>query len=234
MTPALELRRIRTRSNRSLSLSVAPGQRVGLVMAGTAGSDELSDAIAGRAWLDEGAVLIGGADVSVASETERARAGLVVLGSTPQVFSQLSVFENVMVATTLWPRLRRRLAEAHARRALARAGLAEQSQTLAGSLNLTDLRRLEIACVVAVPRRAVVVAQLSFGLDATTRRDLAELLASVTIEGAGLLWLDRVETPPLPVDRLLVIDRGAIVADGVPAGVLAGPEVRNLRVAGHW
>ena len=229
MFAALELRQIRSTHLRGLSLTVEPGQRVGLVGPAGAGKSELAAIIAGSTQPREGWVVVDGVDVTHRGPTERAGLGLSCLTQRPDFLPTLTVFEHVLLATKARGRLSRRLALAHASRIVSVSGLVTHADRPAGELDLAGSRRLQVAQILAAPRRLVVVDELSWGIDAPTRHELGTLLMSATREGAAILWLDVPEMPPLPVDRLVVLVEGRLVADGQPARVLAGAELRQLK-----
>ena len=203
--------------------------RVGLVGPPGAGKSQLTAIIVGTVEPREGRVVVDGIDVTVAGPSQRARLGLSWLTQRPDLLATMTVYEHVLMATKARGRLTRRLALAHTNRVVSVSGLVGHADRLASELDLAGQRRLQVAQILAAPRRLVVVDELSWGIDAPTRHELGTLLMSATREGAAVLWLDVPETPPLPVDRLVVLVDGRLVADGQPARVLAGAELRQLK-----
>ncbi|MPY93086.1 MAG: ATP-binding cassette domain-containing protein [Acidimicrobiia bacterium] len=227
MPPVVELQQVRGGGLRGVDLRVEPGERVGVVGLAGSGASSVVPLVVGTAEPDAGRVVREGRDVTGRPVGDRP-GGLGWVGRAPHPFSGLSVYENVLVAALANRRWRRRFAEAHARRAVLRLGLADLADVAADELDAEGRCRLEVARVVTAPRRMVAVDHLAEGLQPGVRAELALALAEVAAAGAAVLWADAADQPPPGVDRLVVLAQGRVVADGPRHEVLAGDELRGL------
>lgn len=227
MPAAVELQQVRGGGLRSVDLRVEAGERVGVLGLPGSGASFVAPLAAGTVEPDAGRVVREGRDVTTRPIGDRP-GGLGWVSRHPEPFSSLSVFENVLVAALANRRWRRRFAEAHARRAVERVGLAPVADLGAHQLDAEGRCRLEVARVITAPRRLLLVDHLGEGLGPAVRVELADALAEVAAAGAALLWVDGVDRPPAGVDRLVVLAQGRIVAEGARHDVLAGADLHSL------
>ncbi|MDH4143687.1 MAG: ATP-binding cassette domain-containing protein [Acidimicrobiia bacterium] len=228
MHPIVELQQVAAGSLRQVDLVVAPGERIGVIGRPGSGKSGLVEVLVGARRPDSGRIRRNGADVTDDVATGASVRGVGWISQRPRPFRSLTVYENVLAAAFANLAWSRRVAEAHARRAVVRTGLARRADESAGGLDIDAAKRLEVARAIAAPRSLVVVDQLSDGLDANSRAELTTALIDGLDVGAALVWADVVETPPMATDRLIVLELGRIIDEGPPQQVLAGPTVRDL------
>lgn len=228
MPSVAELQQVRGGGLRGVDLRVEPGEKVGVIGPPGSGAAAVVPLVAGTAEPDAGRVVREGRDVTGRSMDDRP-GGLGWVSRAPEPFASLTVYENVLVAALANRRWRQRLADAHARRALLRLGLAGVADLPAAQLDLEHRWRLEVARVVAAPRRLVLVDHLAEMLSPAVRAELAAALADATVEDHALLWADAVDHPPPGVDRLVLLDQGRVVADGPRHEVVASQDLRSLQ-----
>ncbi|MGH9465180.1 MAG: ATP-binding cassette domain-containing protein, partial [Thermoanaerobaculia bacterium] len=160
--------------------------------------------------------------LDVAREAAALRRRLGVVFQSPSLDPELTARENLECHGRLYGLGRRQLAE-RTRAVLARLDLAERSgdrvKTLSGGLR----RRVEIAkCLLASPR-LLLLDEPSTGLDPGARRSLWELLARLREEeGVTILLTTHFIEEADRCDRLLLLDRGRVVAQGTPEALKRG------------
>ncbi|WP_051969310.1 ATP-binding cassette domain-containing protein [Kitasatospora azatica] len=211
-----------------VDLSVRPGQVTALIGPNGAGKSVLLDCLSGIARPDGGQVLLGDRDITRAPCHRRSRLGLARTFQQVAVFPDLTVAQNVLVGAeqhgATGPAAQRQVAGLL--RLLGLAGLAEYP---AGGLPLGVLRLVELARALVGGPRVLLVDEVSVGLDAGQVAWVAQVLAAVAREGAGVLL---VEHDLALVGRLAayayVLDTGRVLVHGPIDQVLADPRVRSL------
>jgi branched-chain amino acid transport system ATP-binding protein len=212
-----------------LSLRVGSGDLVGIVGPNGAGKTSLFSLIAGDLSPDSGDVRLGGAVVTRLNAAARCRLGIGRTYQVPRPFSDMTVFENVLVAAQQGGRLRGKASYVRAAAVLDRTGLAGQANGLAGSLGLLQRKRLELARALATSPRLLLLDEVAGGLTDPEVAELVAIVTSIGAEGVAIIWIEHVvRALSDSVDRLLCLASGRVIADGKPAAVLASPAVREV------
>jgi len=215
---------------RNVSLTLGRGEVVGLIGPNGAGKSTLVNVLSGFDRPDDGVVELAGQDVTRWSPHRRGRKGLARTFQHSHAFRGLSVRENVEVSALgvgAVPREATRRASA----LLERLGLDRYADTPASALAHGDERRLGVARALATEPSFVLLDEPAAGLPEAEVPDFAALVRSIaTQHGAGVLLIDHnmaliMET----CERIQVLDRGTVLAEGAPA------EIRgNLDVAAAY
>jgi len=201
----------------SVSLTVAPGEAVGVVGPNGAGKTTLLDLLTGTGRCDAGRVLLHGRDVTRLAPPLRARMGL---GRTFQVPRPLAGLRG-------WH------AYGAAQAALAVTGMADRANTRAGSLRLLDRKRLELARALAMRPRVLLLDEIAGGLSDPETEALIGTIRAVNEAGTAIIWVEHVlRVLTAVVTRLSCLAGGQIIADGAPSDVLASDAVRTAFLGG--
>jgi branched-chain amino acid transport system ATP-binding protein len=152
--PLLELEGVTKRFGRvviaeDLSLAVGPGQVVGIVGPNGAGKTSLFGLISGDLSPGAGEIRLAGRAVTKLNAAARCRLGVGRTYQVPRPFGDMTVFENLLVATQQGGGLRGRASYAAAVEALDRTGLSGQANVSAERLGLLQRKRLELARALA-------------------------------------------------------------------------------------
>ncbi|HET7311681.1 MAG TPA: ATP-binding cassette domain-containing protein [Mycobacteriales bacterium] len=226
MTPPLSVQGVTVafgelRALHDVSFEVHAASITGLIGPNGAGKTTLLDVISGYLRADRGTVHVDGAAVDGVSAHRRAAMGLGRTFQTMELFDDLSVAENLLVATESAG------AGAEAAREAARTvGLSANDRRLAAALSHGERKRLALARALAARPRLLLLDEPAAGLDAADRADLISLLARIVDAGTAVLLVDHdlglvLET----CDRVLVLDFGRLIADGTPSEVRDDPAV---------
>ena len=107
----------------------------------------------------------------------------------------------------------------------------KRANTLAGSLTLLERKRLEMARALATAPRLLLLDEIAGGL---TEGECAELVATIReirASGVAIVWIEHVVHALLAVvDRLVVLNFGRKIAEGIAEGVMQLPEVRQIYI----
>jgi branched-chain amino acid transport system ATP-binding protein len=232
--PLLELDRVSKRFGQvviadEVSLSLRPGDAVGIVGPNGAGKTSLFGVITGDLAPDAGAVRFGGAPVTGLDPAVRCRLGMGRTYQVPRPFEHMSVFENVLVAAQQGAGARGQASFELAAEALARTRLEAEANRLAGQLGLLQRKRLELARALATGPRLLLLDEVAGGLTDPEMLALVEVVRATRAAGVAVLWIEHVvRALTAMVDRLVCLAGGRVVADGAPPEVLASAVVKEV------
>jgi len=224
----------------NVGFAVAAGEIVGLIGPNGAGKSTLFNLITGALQKDGGVVSFLGQKISGFNQRRIAVAGIARTFQHVKLRSNMSLLDNVLLGTYRRTRsgflrgaLRLdRTEEARARfealRQLKRVGLAADPYELAGNLPLGRQRVLEVARALAADPSLIILDEPAAGLSRPDKLALAELLRALRKEGVTVLLVEHdVEFVMGLADRIVVMDFGAKLVEGLPAAVRADPRVQE-------
>lgn len=223
-----------------VSVSVAPGEIVGLVGPNGAGKTTLFNCLTGVAQPQQGRVQLEGQDISHLRLEHRIRLGISRTFQTPRLDLTGSVADAVMLG--FYPRLKQSILQAclpfsHARtveadlRARAEKLIAEFQLTVdpdssAGELSLGHLRLLEVARALASEPRYLLLDEPAAGIDDVDRDLLAQAIRKAAARGLGVLLVEHnVGFVSELSHRMVALVSGEVVAEGKPSAVVSDPQV---------
>jgi branched-chain amino acid transport system ATP-binding protein len=209
----------------NVTLSVSPGEILGLVGPNGAGKTSLFEILCGRYIADSGKVMLDGQDITRLPFHKRARLGVGRTFQSPVVPASLSVAETFRAARKAnAPFLSRHDAE----RAARMAHLHVAWDTPAAALGAFDRRKLLLACLLMRMPKVLLMDEPASGLinaeidelDLIIRRLVDEYAMSV------ILIEHRLELLSAVADSAVVLDLGEVIATGSPEQVFVDPRVR--------
>ena len=203
-----------------VSFHAEAGEIVGVVGPNGAGKTTLFDIIAGLQQPTAGSVEFDGRRITGLSAHRIARLGLARTFQIPRLFVQLNVLQNVLVGAYT-SGLGHHGAHEVSVESLSRVGLAERAHVAAERLNLADRRRLEIARVLALRPRVVLLDEAMSGLNDAELGRMMELVRTLNRDGTTFVLVEHVMKVVMSLcARVVVIDHGAVLVDDVPARVV--------------
>ncbi|WP_406175385.1 ABC transporter ATP-binding protein [Streptomyces sp. NBC_00996] len=227
-----------------VDLALRPGEVRGLIGPNGAGKTTLFDALSGIRRPDEGRVLLDGTDITRRSPVWRARHGMRRTFQRQQLFGQLTVADNLVVAQewrggggglaadllaapTRRPYERERRERADA--VLRSCGLEQLGGGYAGALPVGRARMVELARAVADPPRALLLDEPASGMTDDEIRHLLSVIRHLSVEeGCAVLLVEHNVAFVMELcARVLVLDLGHVLAEGTPAEIHADPKVRD-------
>jgi ABC-type branched-subunit amino acid transport system ATPase component/branched-subunit amino acid ABC-type transport system permease component len=214
-----------------VELTVEPGQVHGLIGPNGAGKTTLIDAITGFVKA-KGSVQLGGVDVAGRSPRLRARAGISRSFQSLELFSDLTVAENLVVASErhrpyqyltdlVWPR-RPRLSGA-ALEAIRQFELTELIEQKPDSISFGRRKTVAIARAIAAAPSVLLLDEPAAGLNDHEAAELARLIRMVASEwNIGVLLVEhKVDMVMSISDHVTVLTFGEVLASGTPAEIMA-------------
>ncbi|WP_373504242.1 ATP-binding cassette domain-containing protein [Aestuariivirga sp.] len=209
-----------------VSFSIERGRVTGLIGPNGAGKSTLVNVITGLYPLTSGTVAIGERNIGLLAPHAVAGAGISRTFQNIRLFTGLGVGENVAVAA-LARGASLRDALATAERELHFVGLEDSGPKRADSLAYGARRRLEIARALAAEPRFLLLDEPAAGMNPEETDDLARRLKGLPqARGLGLLLIDHdLKFIMSLCDRVVVLNRGRLIADDTPVGVQKNPAV---------
>jgi branched-chain amino acid transport system ATP-binding protein len=210
-----------------LSLAVEQGELVGVLGPNGAGKTTLFNLVTGTVRPDAGRVSFEGRDVTAMDASRRCHLGIARSFQVPHPFVGMTVYENILVGATFGRS--RQAPEARAMDVMEMTGMGARANVLAGNLTLLDRKRLELARALAADPKLLLLDEIAGGLTDSECASLLQMIRDVHATGVTIIWIEHVVHALLEVaKRLVVLDFGRLITDGVPADVMASPEVRAI------
>jgi branched-chain amino acid transport system ATP-binding protein len=210
-----------------VSFDLAQREILGLIGPNGAGKTTLFNVINGVYPPEQGRVIFRGEDITGLPPYEVARRGVARTHQVVRPLSDLTVRENVMVGAC-FGREGHSLAEASrlADGALAQVGLLERASQPAGSLNVAQKKRLELARALAARPYLLLLDEVLAGLNPSEITAMLDTIQAIRDKGITIFMIEHVMQAVMTVsDRILVLDYGVPIASGRPEEVANNPQV---------
>jgi branched-chain amino acid transport system ATP-binding protein len=212
-----------------VTLSVTEGEVLGILGPNGAGKTTLFNLISGDLKIDSGEVLFDGLPIHDAPPFQRCRNGIGRSYQVPQPFGAMSVFENLVTAACFGAQVSEKAAWQIAWEVLEQTGLQRFANQAAGGLTLLNRKRLELARALATQPRLLLLDEIAGGLTEHEAQELVEELKRIKQSGMTMIWIEHVVHALLSLaDRLLVINFGKTLCEGVPEVVMQDAEVQRV------
>lgn len=228
------------RAIEDISLSVAAGERRAILGANGAGKTTLFNAITGDFPPTAGRVLFFGEDVTDLPPYERIRRGLRRTYQSSLLFRDLSVRDNLFLATRGVARGRFNMFRPRAqhptqvatRDLLERVRLTHIADELVAALSHGQQRQLEIGMALAGAPRMILFDEPAAGLSPAERRELVQLLGALPPHMGFVLIEHDLDIALRVSERVTIMHNGRLLKHGTPAEIEADAEVQAIYMGG--
>jgi ABC-2 type transport system ATP-binding protein len=210
-----------------VSFTVEPGRFCALLGPNGAGKSTLFGMLTRLFTPRAGRISIAGHDLARAPRAALARMGVVFQSSTLDL--DLSVKRNLLYFAALHG-LSGREAEIRSMAALDRLGMAERAGEKTAKLNGGHRRRMEIARALIHRPDVLLLDEPTVGLDAASRAAITQHVHDLASEGLTVLWATHLVDEVRPRDRLVILHRGTVLADG-EAGAIGDGDLTSRFLA---
>jgi ABC-type branched-subunit amino acid transport system ATPase component len=225
----------------SVSLSVREGEILSIIGPNGAGKTTLFNLITGVFQPSGGSTELfvpgrGWAELTGRATHEIAELGLVRTFQNARPFHGLTVRENILAGMGLeryrslemFGRYDTQEDIARANTILADVGLAEHADTQGSNLPLALQRRLEIGRALALEPRILLLDEPAAGLNDEENRSLVSLLQTIRNRDTTIVLIEHTMEVVMSVsDRIVVLDQGAVIAEGNPGTIRTNPRVKE-------
>jgi ABC-type branched-subunit amino acid transport system ATPase component/ABC-type branched-subunit amino acid transport system permease subunit len=228
-----------------VSFEVRPGEVLGLIGPNGAGKSTLLNLITGTAKPNAGRILFLDDDVTKLAPRHIAAKGVARTFQHVKLRPSMTLIDNVLLGTysrtrsgflagaIRLDRHEERSAQLEALQQLKRVGLADKAGDLAGNLPLGQQRLLEVARALAADPVVVILDEPAAGLRRLEKQVLADLLRTLRDDGMTIVLVEHdMEFVMNLVDRIVVMDFGCKLAEGLPAEIRADARVQEAYLGG--
>lgn len=208
-----------------VDMAVTEGEILGLIGPNGAGKTTLFNVVAGVFPPSSGRVAFGGVHIEGWSPDAICKLGLARTFQIPQVFHSMTVLQSIAVGAYLHHR--NVVAALDSARSVAnRVGLGARLEVPTDTLTTAERKRLEVARALATEPRMILLDEVMAGLNHTEVSRMLELVSQLRTDGMTVLFVEHNLHAVMKIcDRIVVLDHGVKIADGLPNDVMNDPAV---------
>jgi branched-chain amino acid transport system permease protein len=218
-----------------VSLTIAAGELVGMVGPNGSGKSTLIGMIAGAIRPTSGTIRIDGLDVAAVPPHRIAHLGVARTYQIPRPFASMTVRDNVAIGA-MFGRHGDDLetARAKAEGVLGLVGLDRRADARPAGINLHERQLLEMARALATEPQILLLDEALAGLNPIEIDQAVEVVRRIHATGVTIVIVEHLlRVVNQLADRIVVLDQGRLLASGVPATVMADPEVIRAYLGSH-
>jgi len=222
---------------KEVSFTIGAGEFLAMIGPNGAGKSTCFNMINGQLPPDAGEILLDGKDIAGRPPREIWRRGVGRTFQVAATFNSMTVAENVQMAVISHARetygLWRRAHDMHRARALdllEQVGMREAADRPCRELAYGDVKRLELAIALANEPRLLLMDEPTAGMGAGERHDLIALVKRLVVErGIAVLFTEHsMDVVFAYADRIVVLARGRLIADGDAVSIRDDAQVREV------
>jgi branched-chain amino acid transport system ATP-binding protein len=212
----------------NVSFAVEQGEILGLIGPNGSGKSTIFNMLSGTLVPNSGSIRFEGRDIAGQAPHRIVNLGIGRTFQIPRPFRRLSIVENVALPGFYGQgRHSRARAFEAAERALALVGLPTERTATVDGLGAAALKKLELAKALATGPKLLLADESLSGLDEHEMDQAADVLRRICTElGITIIWVEHIMGVLMRVvDRVMVLDHGEKIAEGLPTQVAADPRV---------
>jgi branched-chain amino acid transport system ATP-binding protein len=217
-----------------IDLTIAPGERLGLIGPNGSGKSTFVNCLCGTLTNETGTVRFDGRDLNGLPAHSRTRLGLARSFQLPRPFTSMTVADNVRVPLLYTVQHRSGVVDAshtldqRCAELLELVGLAGKARKLPGDLTQVEMRKVELARAMAAEPKLLIADEAMAGLSSSEIEDILRLLVRLSEAGVTIILIEHIMRAVMSFSqRLVAFVSGRKVADGPPDEVIRSPEVEG-------
>ena len=217
----------------NISLSVTPGERLGLIGPNGSGKSTLVNCICGTLRNERGSVHFDGRSINGLAAHQRTHLGLARSFQLPRPFLSLNLMDNVRIPLlyTVGTRGTRRSTgdiETRCVDLLREVGLDAKARRMPKDLTQVEMRKLELARAMASEPKLLIADEAMAGLTHSEVEEILTLLVRLNEQGVTVILIEHIMRAVMSFSRrIVVLVSGKKIADGLPDDVMRNPEVER-------
>lgn len=213
---------------RNFSLEIESGEVVGLLGPNGAGKTTGFYMIVGLIAADAGSVMLDGRELRSLPIHERARLGIGYLPQENSIFRKMTVEQNIRAILEIRIKDKKQI-DGEVEKLLADLNIGHLRRSPAPALSGGERRRVEIARVLAVKPRFILLDEPFAGVDPIAVIDIQKIIGFLKSRGIGVLITDHNVRETLSIcDRAYIISDGTVLASGKPDDLVGNEKVRAV------
>jgi len=221
-------------ANDNVTFSIDKGEIVGLIGPNGAGKTTLFNCLTGFRKPDAGTVMFSSNNITGFAPERIATMGMVRTFQITKIFTSMTVLDNVMVGALMRHADVKEALEV-AREAIGFTQLQGRDNILGSSLTVADRKRVEVARALATGPSLLMLDEAMAGLNPTEVTDAIELVRRIRDRGITVMLVEHIMEVIMPLSsRVLVMDNGALIAEGRPDEIASDPKVIRAYLGENW
>ena len=222
---------------KDVSFELGKGQLLAMIGPNGAGKSTCFNLINGQLRPDHGRIIIMGKEINGSKPRDVWKLGVGRTFQITSTFASMTVLENVQMALLSYHRrtnsLLRKVSQLYADESLEllkRVGIEDQADRACGVLAYGDLKRVELAVALANKPRLLLMDEPTAGMGPAQRQTLMELTRNIVrTRNIGVLFTEHdMDVVFNHADRIIVLSRGELMAEGSPAEVQDNAKVKEI------
>lgn len=211
-----------------MSLEVHEGQILGIIGPNGSGKTTLFNLIAGVLRPDKGKIRFRGEEIQNLSAHERCQRGIARTFQTPRPFLKMPIIDNVMIGKLHGTKPAQGVEQARkeAEKLLALVGLHEKKEKRAADVTLSELKMLALAQSLATAPQLILLDEIMTGLNPVEVQAFTHLIEGIKEGGITVVIVEHLVKAVMGIsDRVVVLDSGRKIAEGLPQEVVTDKKV---------
>jgi branched-chain amino acid transport system ATP-binding protein len=209
-----------------IDFSLNEGEVRAIIGPNGAGKTTFVSLLAGRTPVTEGEIRFRGEDITRLPAFKRVRRGIAYTFQITNIYPKLSVAENVRIAALSRAQRKAIDLEQETASALSAVGLADRALSRAGEMAYGHQRLLEVAMGLALDPSLLILDEPTQGLSDSEIADFCILVKRISATATILLIEHNMDVVMALADRITVLNRGRMLAEGTPVEISANAEVQ--------